>query len=172
MQLAAPTGAPPVSASGAKRWARLITSSLALIALLLMHPGWGAAPPVHSVAGDGGDIHVHDPMMIQQGSTSFIFATVGGLSIRTSTGGMTSWSYDGTVCTSIPSWVSDKIGALSHLWAPDASYFVCFACLYYKTGQRSSDATATAENGERRRWRENERGACLHWRASVLDWRW
>ncbi|GAC1428646.1 MAG: arabinan endo-1,5-alpha-L-arabinosidase [Chloroflexota bacterium] len=98
-----------------------------------------------AAAGDPGDIHVHDPMMIRQGHTYYVFSTGGGLGVRTSTDGMKSWSYQGTVFTAIPSWVSDAVGPLTDLWAPDVSFFGGLYHLYYAGSQFGTNTSVIGQ---------------------------
>jgi arabinan endo-1,5-alpha-L-arabinosidase len=88
------------------------------------------APALPALAVDPGDNHVHDPMMIKQGHTYYVFFTGGGLQVITSTT-MATWHDAGTVFDTIPSWVSDAVGPLTDLWAPDVSYFGGLYHLYY-----------------------------------------
>ncbi|HZS89790.1 MAG TPA: hypothetical protein VFE42_20160, partial [Chloroflexota bacterium] len=72
------------------RRARRLAALLAIAAIL----PWSASAP-HTAAVDPGDNHVHDPMMVRQGRTYYVFFTGGGLQIITSTNMMT-WHYAGT----------------------------------------------------------------------------
>jgi arabinan endo-1,5-alpha-L-arabinosidase len=83
---------------------------------------------------DHGDIHVHDPTMVKQGRTYYVFSTGGGIQIRTSTD-LVRWRFAGTVFATIPSWVTDAVGPISDLWAPDVSYFNGLYHLYYAGSQ-------------------------------------
>jgi arabinan endo-1,5-alpha-L-arabinosidase len=94
---------------------------------------WPVAVP-RAAAAPPGDNHVHDPMMVKQGHTYYVFATGGGLQIITSTT-MQTWSVAGTVFGAIPPWVSTAVGPLTDLWAPDVSYFDGLYHLYYAGSQ-------------------------------------
>src|SRR5436305_9593700 len=94
------------------------------------HPTGGST----AVAADAGDIRVHDPMMIKQGHTYYVFSTGGGLQIRSSTD-LKTWRYEGTVFDAIPFWVIDTVGPITDLWAPDVSYFNGLYHLYYAGSQ-------------------------------------
>jgi arabinan endo-1,5-alpha-L-arabinosidase len=83
---------------------------------------------------DHGDIHVNDPMMVKQGRTYYVFSTGGGIEIRTSTH-LVRWRFAGTVFSTIPSWVTDAVGPISDLWAPDVSYWDGVYHLYYAGSQ-------------------------------------
>jgi arabinan endo-1,5-alpha-L-arabinosidase len=81
---------------------------------------------------------VHDPSMVEQGSTYYLFSTGdpagnignGNIQIRTSTD-LRHWSYRGTVFGNIPTWVTDATGPIPNLWAPDISYYRGLYHLYY-----------------------------------------
>ncbi len=109
--------------------ARRLAALLAIAAIL----PWSASAP-RAATVDPGDNHVHDPMMVRQGRTYYVFFTGGGLQIITSTNMMT-WHYAGTVFDTIPSWVPDAVGPLTDLWAPDVSYFNGLYHLYFAGSQ-------------------------------------
>ncbi len=102
------------------------------IVLLLTFMGAGA--PTALAAVDEGSNTVHDPSMIKQGNTYYVFSTGGGLTIISSTN-LIKWQYVGTVFDSIPTWVSDAVGPLTDLWAPDISYWHGLYHLYYAGSQ-------------------------------------
>jgi arabinan endo-1,5-alpha-L-arabinosidase len=77
-----------------------------------------------------GDFRVHDPSMIRQGGTYYVFSTgeeyglnQGNIQIRKSTD-LVNWELVGTVFPTIPDWIGKTIGGTPpNLWAPDISYF-------------------------------------------------
>ena len=77
-----------------------------------------------------GDLAAHDPSMIKQGNTYYVFSTGGGIQIRTSTD-LANWKFSGTVFKTIPSWVTKIEGSITDLWAHDISYSSCVSHLYY-----------------------------------------
>jgi arabinan endo-1,5-alpha-L-arabinosidase len=85
-----------------------------------------------------GDFRVHDPALIKQGETYYVFSTGderglnhGAIQIRRSTD-LANWELAGTVFSDIPAWVGQAIGgAPPNLWAPDISYFNGKYHLYY-----------------------------------------
>lgn len=78
-----------------------------------------------------GDLAAHDPSLIRQGKTYYVFATGGGLQIRTSTD-LQNWTRAGSVFSTIPSWISQDVGSnVTDLWAPDISYVKGTYYLYY-----------------------------------------
>ncbi len=93
----------------------------------------GSALP-SSAAVNEGDNRVHDPSMIKEGHTYYLFSTGGTLSIRTATNQIT-WRYAGTVFDAIPTWVTTAVGPIPDLWAPDISYWHGRYHLYYVGSQ-------------------------------------
>jgi arabinan endo-1,5-alpha-L-arabinosidase len=83
-------------------------------------------------------IFVHDPTMAVEGGTYYVFSTGdpagsigdGNIQIRTSHN-LRDWSYTGTVFASKPTWITDALGTIPNLWAPDISYFNGLWHLYY-----------------------------------------
>lgn len=104
---------------------------LALGLLSLFSPTGARAASIHSLAPNiQGDLSAHDPTLIKQGSTYYVFSTGGGIQIRTSPD-LVTWTYAGTVFSSIPSWVTSAVGSITDLWAPDIHYVNGTYYLYY-----------------------------------------
>src|SRR5579871_417537 len=116
-----------------RRIARLIAG---LGAALLMTVGSGG-PRVGAADLSSYDF-VHDPSMIAQGHTYYLFSTGapdgsvgnGNIQIRTSSD-LRHWQYRGTVFKDIPGWITDAVGPIPNLWAPDISYWGGLYHLYY-----------------------------------------
>lgn len=90
---------------------------------------------LYSLRGDTGP--VHDPSIIRQGSTYYMFTTdvvgrrpVPSLRIRCSTDEQ-SWTACGGVFPRIPGWVREAVPGVRGLWAPDISYWGGLYHLYY-----------------------------------------
>jgi len=84
-----------------------------------------------------GDFRVHDPAMIKQGDTYYIFSTgderyhQGNIQIRTSTD-LVSWKLIGSVFETKPDWIAAELGSTPpNLWAPDIVYLNGKYYLYY-----------------------------------------
>jgi arabinan endo-1,5-alpha-L-arabinosidase len=76
-------------------------------------------------------IIVHDPVMIRQNDTYYIFCTGNGISVFSSTD-MKSWKSEKPVFASAPQWAVEAIPTFKgHIWAPDISYFNGEYYLYY-----------------------------------------
>jgi len=77
------------------------------------------------------NISVHDPVMIRQDSTYYIFCTGWGISVWSSKD-MTHWKQEKPVFDKAPQWAVDSIkGFKGHIWAPDISYYNHQYYLYY-----------------------------------------
>src|SRR5258705_2566016 len=80
-----------------------------------------------------GDLRVHDPVMIKQGSVYYIFHTGKGINIKTSTDRIT-WKNSGRVFDSLalPAWRKSDIPEQDgSLWAPDIHFRNGKYHLYY-----------------------------------------
>jgi arabinan endo-1,5-alpha-L-arabinosidase len=110
-------------------------SAIALGSTALMLPGLNRARGVNDrMTGDL--TPTHDPCMIKQGDTYYVFSTgpsgsdTGLIPWRTSKDLMT-WTRRGSVFQTIPKWALDAIPGTRGIWAPDISYFNGQYRLYY-----------------------------------------
>jgi arabinan endo-1,5-alpha-L-arabinosidase len=91
-------------------------------------------PRVIRVAGDVGG--VHDPSIIKEGKTWYLFGTAtetkrdGELPVRCSHD-LHQWTRCGYVLPGIPRWIQKECPDTKELWAPDISYFDGQHHLYY-----------------------------------------
>jgi len=85
--------------------------------------GSSGGPAVYPTpATDHRAISVHDPSMIQVGSTYYLFATGGKLGFRSSTN-LSTWANAGAIFTALPGWIATELGTtITDLWAPDISF--------------------------------------------------
>ena len=78
-----------------------------------------------------GNIYAHDPVIIREKGTWYVFCTGEGIQVRTSEDGRI-WTDAGWVFTGYPSWVRDYVpGGVDSLWAPDIIKFGGWYYLYY-----------------------------------------
>jgi len=76
-------------------------------------------------------IVVHDPVMIRQNDSYYIFCTGMGISVFSSPD-MKNWKSEKPVFASAPKWAVEAIPTFKgHIWAPDISYFNGEYYLYY-----------------------------------------
>ena len=103
-----------------------------------------AAPEVLVLEGDLAP--VHDPAVIKQGETYYVFSTGGGrgaqgiIPIRTSND-LRRWKLSGYVFGALPEWARREIPLARNAWAPDISRFNGRFHLYYSVssfGSRNS----------------------------------
>jgi arabinan endo-1,5-alpha-L-arabinosidase len=114
-----------------------------------------------------GDLGVHDPVIIKQGSRWYIFHTANGIAIKTSDDGLY-WRNTGRIFNTNPSWhremVPDNDG---NLWAPDIFYFRGTYYLYYSVSSFGSNhsvialATNTTLNSSDSGYRWTDQGAVI-----------
>ncbi|MBC8096343.1 MAG: arabinan endo-1,5-alpha-L-arabinosidase, partial [Akkermansiaceae bacterium] len=84
-----------------------------------------------------GDLAVHDPVIIKEKGTYYIFSTGGGgrrgggvIPIRCSTN-LLHWTRCGSVFEILPAWATNEITRARGAWAPDISWFNGRFQLYY-----------------------------------------
>lgn len=96
------------------------------------------------MAGDF--VPVHDPCIIKQGDTYFLFCTTGSserepggfVPIRTSRD-LVTWERSGFVFAQIPQWARDAVPGTQGIWAPDISFFNGRYHLYYSVSTFGSN---------------------------------
>jgi len=107
-----------------------------------------------------GDIRqVHDPSIIKEGNTYYVFSTRAGIAIRCSKD-LIQWQLCGDVFAHLPEWAVKDVPGLRGLWAPDVSYFNGRYYLYYSAStfgsNHSSIGLATNEtldsSSDKYRW--------------------
>src|SRR6516162_426217 len=87
-------------------------------------------------------ISVHDPVIIRQDSTYYIFCTGFGVSVFSSTD-MKHWKKEKAVFSSGPQWAVQTIpGFRGHIWAPDISYHNGQYYLYYAVSAFGKNTSA------------------------------
>ena len=82
-----------------------------------------------------GQLRVHDPVMIKEDDTYYVFCTGG----RKRTGfipilcskDMINWQRCGAVFDTLPEWATEQIPGTRGIWAPDVSYFNGLYHIYY-----------------------------------------
>jgi arabinan endo-1,5-alpha-L-arabinosidase len=99
-----------------------------------------------------GDVRVHDPSMIKQGKSYYVFSTGapngsindGNIQIRASDD-LVNWRFLGTVFQQTPAWITDTLGVKPRsLWAPDISFFNGKYHLYYAASTFGSNNSLIA----------------------------
>lgn len=77
------------------------------------------------------NIPVHDPVMIKQDSTYYLFSTGWGIA-EWSSKDMKNWKQEKPIFRMAPEWAVKVVpGFKNHIWAPDISYFKGQYYLYY-----------------------------------------
>ena len=94
-----------------------------------------------------GDVRqVHDPTIIKDGDTFYLFSTRAGIAVRCSKD-LVAWRLCGDVFAHLPAWAVSDVPGLRGIWAPDISYFNGRYHLYYSAStfgsNRSSIGLAT-----------------------------
>lgn len=109
--------------------------------LILLAAFWGfgtaLADEPHALHVEDDVVRTHDPSIIKDGNTWYLFATTppgskttDQLPIRCSND-LLHWKACGYVFSDIPAWIREKSPKTKELWAPDISYFDGEFHLYY-----------------------------------------
>jgi arabinan endo-1,5-alpha-L-arabinosidase len=86
-----------------------------------------------------GDVRqVHDPSIIKEGNTYYLFSTRAGIAIRCSND-LVHWRLCGDVFAHLPEWAVKDVPGLRGLWAPDVAYFNGKYHLYYSVSTFGSN---------------------------------
>jgi len=102
-----------------------------------------AEPELLELSGSGG---VHDPVMMKQGETYYLFCTGGnrrggGIVTAFTSPNMREWSRAGYALSGLPDWVAAVVPRARDAWAPDIAHFNDKYYLYYSVstfGQNTS----------------------------------
>jgi arabinan endo-1,5-alpha-L-arabinosidase len=101
--------------------------------------GAPSALPPEMLELNGAFVQVHDPAIVKDGDTFYLFSTGVGVSVRTSSD-LVSWKGAGSVFSSKPSWITTTDpGNPNHLWAPEVLYFGGKFHLYYSASRFGSN---------------------------------
>jgi arabinan endo-1,5-alpha-L-arabinosidase len=89
-----------------------------------------------------GDIRqVHDPSVIREADTFYLFSTRAGIAIRCSKD-LINWRLCGDVFAHLPEWAVKDVPGLRGLWAPGVSYFNGKYHLYYSVSTFGSNRSS------------------------------
>src|ERR1044072_3492197 len=83
----------------------------------------------------------HDPSIIKDGDTYYLFSTRAGIAIRCSKD-MVHWRLCGDVFAHLPEWAVKDVPGLRGLWAPDVSYFNGQYQIYYSVSTFGSNRSS------------------------------
>ncbi len=117
----------------------------AALAATLTPPPTVAAPFQELLKLEGDVSGVHDPVVIKEGGTYYVFVTGGRsgegiIPIKTSSD-LRTWNNGGHVMRSLPQWATREIPQARNAWAPDISFYNGKYHLYYSVssfGSRNS----------------------------------
>lgn len=134
------------TAAGTASFTVKVTDSAGNSATAAMSIAVATAGPLSNYEFTGNTSPVHDPSIIRQGSTYYVFVTDAGgqtgyIPIRCSTDKI-AWKACGYVFNTLPSWVSTKVPAATGVWAPDISFFNGLYHLYYAVSSFGSQVSA------------------------------
>jgi arabinan endo-1,5-alpha-L-arabinosidase len=145
-------GAPrplPRRATRGSRWVRRLARSArsaggaaAVLAVWLAAPAAGLAQQAQA------DPRAHDPVMIREGGTFYLFATGRGIAVWSSSD-LQTWTAQPPVFAEAPAWASQVApGFRNHIWAPDIYPHDGRYYLYYSVSAfgRNTSAIGVATN--------------------------
>ncbi len=145
-----------------------------LIATFLLLAGTCAGFSQTRVVISGDIVDVHDPTVIKEKNTFYLFSTRAGISVRCSTD-LLRWRLCGDVFGHLPRWAVEDVPGVRGLWAPDISYFNGKFHLYFSVStfgsNRSSIGLVTNQTLDRSnpRFRWEDRGKVIS-SSSADDW--
>ncbi|MFA0964418.1 arabinan endo-1,5-alpha-L-arabinosidase [Roseivirga sp. BDSF3-8] len=88
------------------------------------------------------DLRVHDPVMIKEDGTYYLFCTGRGISMFSSTD-MKEWKEEKPVFDEAPAWTTEAVSDFrGHFWAPDISYYDGKYYLYYSVSSFAKNTSA------------------------------
>ncbi len=88
------------------------------------------------------DIRVHDPVMIKEGDTYYLFCTGRGISMFSSKD-MENWNEESPIFDRAPEWTKKAVlDFRGHFWAPDISYHDGTYFLYYSVSSFAKNTSA------------------------------
>lgn len=152
--------------------------ALIIVSSLWLSGAFAAEPELLQLSGD---LRVHDPVMIKEGDTYYLFATGGGregqgvIPIRTSKD-MRNWTPAGYVLEKLPEWATQEIPKARGAWAPDISLYNGKYHLYYSLssfGVNTSAiglATTTTLNPASPEYKWVDEGLVVRSRPESTDW--
>ncbi len=117
----------------------------------LVAAGAAALAPAHSVLGAdeySTDVRIHDPVMIRERDTYYLFGTGRGIMVYSSKD-MRAWKPEPPVFDTIPAWTTKVVPNFQgRYWAPDISLHGGTYYLYYavSTGGKITSAIGVATN--------------------------
>jgi arabinan endo-1,5-alpha-L-arabinosidase len=113
-----------------------------LLILLLPLVATGQSSPSGRAMEPRGDVRqVHDPTIIKDGDTFYLFSTRAGIAVRCSKD-LVGWRLCGDVFAHIPAWAVNDVQGLRGIWAPDISYFNGRYHLYYSASTFGSNRSS------------------------------
>jgi arabinan endo-1,5-alpha-L-arabinosidase len=128
----------------------LMGAAICLFAIPLSRCGGRVPMPTPADSGElydidwtlSGNLNAHDPVIIKQGETWYIFTTGTGITMKRSEDG-TYWESMGPVFSPQPEWNREMIPFNDgNLWAPDIFYYQGKYYLYYSVSSFGSNTSA------------------------------
>jgi arabinan endo-1,5-alpha-L-arabinosidase len=170
-----------MNTSSAKTRRRLITVAAMAGLLAATVPMGPLAVPLQDMLKLEGDIGgTHDPVVIREGATYYVFVTGGRagqgiIPIKSSTD-LRAWRNAGHVLPALPAWATREIPQARNAWAPDISFYNGKFHLYYSVssfGSRNSAiglVTSPTLDPARPEYAWTDQGLVIRSYAEKDDW--
>ena len=118
---------------------------LGLAALALAYPAAAQAPdgtPTLNSQLTGDLVPTHDPAIIREGDTYYVFGTGGHYILARTSKDLKHWTAAGSVLPDMPAWIHKAVPGAEGMWAPDISYVNGQYRLYYAVSTFGSNHSA------------------------------
>ncbi|MHA4895703.1 family 43 glycosylhydrolase [Pedobacter sp. PWIIR3] len=122
------------------------------------------------------NIGAHDPVMIKQDKTYYLFYTGNGINVRSSTDRI-NWKVEKPIFDKAPPWAITAVpGFKGYIWAPDISYYNGLYYLYYSVSTFGSNksaigvATNPTLNTSDEMYRWTDHGKVVESTPGVTNW--
>ncbi len=131
-----------------ERFTETVITSIWLLGRLLAGSAWpdGRVLEQPEMLKLSGDLRVHDPAIIREGKTFYVFSTGGrpgsGIIYIRCSGDLYNWHRCGSVFTELPEWTKSQIPRARSAWAPDVSFLNGKYHLYYSVSAFGSNDSA------------------------------
>ena len=109
--------------------------------LLLLLLGFWCSAGAQPLEVTGDVDAVHDPVLIEEAGSFYLFSTGRGIPIRCSDN-LVNWSQCGAVFFGLPDWIREEVPAVGDLWAPDVSFFDGRYQVYYSASSFGDNRSA------------------------------
>lgn len=113
-----------------------------LAAVLALAVGAAGAAPTLNEQLSGDLVPTHDPVLIREGGTYYVFSTGGHYILARTSSDLRHWRAAGSLLAEMPAWTQTAVPGATGLWAPDISHVGGLYRLYYAVSTFGSNRSA------------------------------